>query len=227
MIRGLRAALVARSMAAEDELKRAVKAGVRQYVVLGAGLDTFGVRNPYADCGLSVFEVDHPSTQKWKKTLLDQAGIHIPKSLVFAAVDFERDGLAQCLREVGMREDLPTCFSWLGVTMYLTKEAIFETLGFVATLPAGSSITFDYRIDPTLLNPIEIMVGEHIRNVVAQNGEPFKSAFLPASLQQDLRDIGFRKVENVGADQLNARYFHRRKDGLRTGGGLQIMSAYT
>ncbi|CAN5854469.1 class I SAM-dependent methyltransferase [soil metagenome] len=225
LMRGLRAALVARSMAAEDELARAVQAGVRQYVVLGAGLDTFAFRNPHADVGLRVFEVDHLSTQNWKKATLQQAAIEVPDALTFTAVDFECDELAECLSATGFRCDQPACFSWLGVTMYLSTEAIFDTLKFIAAMPVGSSLTFDYRLDPSLLNVIECLIGDYIQALVAQHGEPWKSAFIPALLQQDLRNMGFSQADSAGSEQLNARYFHERKDGLRIGNGFQLMCA--
>jgi methyltransferase (TIGR00027 family) len=105
--RGLRAALVVRSRFAEEELARAVAMGVRQYVVLGAGFDTFAYRNP--DAALQVYEVDHPSTQQWKRQMLEQAGIPVPGNLTFAPVDFEQSSLAQGLDEAGFRSDRPAC----------------------------------------------------------------------------------------------------------------------
>jgi methyltransferase (TIGR00027 family) len=225
MSRGMRASLVARSKYAEDELRKSVQAGVRQYVVLGAGLDTFALRNPYADLGLKVFEVDHPSTQEWKKTLLQNAGIAVPKETTFAAVDFEKKTLFEGLREAGFRTDQPAFFSWLGVTLYLTRDAIFETLRFVSTLPKGSAIAFDYGMQRSLLNPIERAVMDYIGQVIAQQGEPWISFFDPAELGVELRKMGFEHIDDVGPDDLNPRYFARRKDGLRTGGGSRLMCA--
>ena len=120
--RYLRAFVIARSRYAEDGLSEAVKHGIRQYVILGAGLDTFGYRNPFSPSLLRVFEVDHPATQEWKRKQLAAAGIPIPPSLTFAPIDFEQQTLAAQLREVGFRTEEPAFFSWLGVTMYLTRE---------------------------------------------------------------------------------------------------------
>lgn len=217
--RFMRAALVARSMLAEDELRRSLQEGVKQYVVLGAGLDTFAVRNPYKASGLRVFEVDHPATQRWKRATLAEASIGIPESTVFVAVDFEKDSLAQELEKAEFRFDVPACFSWLGVSVYLSSTAVLETLRFVASLARGSSITFDYRLPASMLNPMERMMQEHMGNMFAEMGEPWKSSFEPAELQQKLEKLGFSTVENFDAPELNARYFHRRKDGLQTGGG--------
>jgi methyltransferase (TIGR00027 family) len=216
--RGLRAALVVRSRFAEEELARAVEAGVRQYVVLGAGLDTFAYRNPYPD--LQVYEVDHPSTQQWKRQLLGQAGIPVPANLAFAPVDFEQGSLEEGLRAAGFRADRPACFSWLGVTMYLSEAAIMELLAYVATLPAGSTITFDFRAPPSAHNPIERAIAEVMAARVAAIGEPWLSAFDPADLREQVAALGFDDVATYEPDALNLRYLHRRKDGLRTSGRL-------
>jgi len=225
MSRGLRATLIARSKFAEEEMHKAVRAGVRQYVVLGAGLDTFAFRNTHADEGLHVYEVDHPSTQDWKKALLHEAGIPVPKSMSFVAIDFETKTLREGLREAGFQADQPAYFSWLGVAIYLTQEAIFETLRFVASLPKGSAITFDYSLDRALLNPIERAISEYMGQLIASQGEPWISFFDPASLKEELGKMGYDSIEDLGPDELNPRYFSRRKDGLRTGGGVRLMCA--
>src|ERR1700688_3077516 len=128
--RAFRAFMAARSRYAEDELARAVAHGVRQYVVLGAGLDTFAYRNPHA--GLRVFEVDHPATQAWKREQLQAAGIAIPPSLTFVPIDFEQETLADGLEDCGFDASAAAFFSWLGVTPYLTREACMTTLSSIA-----------------------------------------------------------------------------------------------
>jgi len=225
LTRGLRASLIARSKYAEDELGKAVQAGVKQYVVLGAGLDTFAYRHPNVEDGLHVYEVDHPATQDWKKSLLRNASIVVPESMIFVAVDFETKALADGLRDAGFRFDQPAYFSWLGVTLYLTYDAIFETLRFVASLPKGSAITFDYGLQRSLLNPIELAVNEYFSQSIAEQGEPWLSFFEPDRIRDDVRKLGYADVEDIGPDELNARYFARRKDGLRTGGGVRLMCA--
>lgn len=225
MSRGLRAALVARSRFVEDELSRRVAAGVRQYVLLGAGLDTFAYRHPYRDEGLRVFEVDHPGTQRWKRHLLAEAGIGEPSSLTFVPVDFESDDLDGALRQAGFRADQAACVSWMGVTMYLTADAMLRTARTVAGFAAGTCLCFDYRVPATMLNPIERAISEVIEQQVVALGEPWLSAFDPAQLQRQLLELGFRSAETATPEDLNARYFARRKDGLRTGGGVRIMCA--
>jgi methyltransferase (TIGR00027 family) len=225
MSRGLRAALVVRSRVVEDELARCVGEGTRQYVLLGAGLDTFAYRNPYEREGLRVFEVDHPGTQRWKQQLLAEAGIEVPSSLNFVPMDFERDDLASALGQAGFRADQPACVSWMGVTMYLTADAVLRTLSAVAGFAAGTCLCFDFRVPVSMLNVIERVVSEVIEQQIAALGEPFVSTFDPAQLQRQMLELGFRSAQSAGPDELNARYFARRKDGLRTGGGVRIMCA--
>ena len=224
MQRYLRATLAVRSRLAEDELARAVQRGITQYVVLGAGLDTFAYRNPHA--GLKVYEVDHPATQAWKQTMLRNASIAVPDSMRFVPIDFARGTLTSALCDAGFHADQPAFFSWLGVTMYLDNDAVLSTLREIAALPPGSGIVFDYQLLPSLLNPLEAMVRGQMAARVAERGEPWKSAFDPAQLADALRDVGFTTLDALGAEQLNQRYLARRKDGLRTGGAMQMMCAY-
>jgi methyltransferase (TIGR00027 family) len=225
MSRGLRAALVARSRFVEDELSSCVAAGVRQYLVMGAGLDTFAYRNPYRDEGLRVFEVDHPGTQRWKQQLLAEASIDVPASLTLVPADFERDDLASVLRQAGFRADQAACVSWMGVTMYLTAEAVAATLRTVAGFASGSRLCFDYRVPVTMLNPVERVINDVIEQRIAALGEPWLSTFDPTHLRRQLLEVGFSTAESATPEDLNARYFARRKDGLRTGGGVRIMCA--
>lgn len=214
----LRAFLVARSRCAEDELHLAVERGVRQYVVLGAGLDTFAYRNPYPEAVLRVFEVDHPNTQAWKRSCLEQAGIEIPSTLTFSPIDFETVTLEEGLRRAGFDTSQCAFFSWLGVTPYLTITAVNYTFQFVASLPAGSGIAFDYAISPELLDPVHRQAFDHLAQRVARAGEPFQTFFDPLELKNRLLVMGFGEVEDLGHDELNARYFHGRTDNLRIGG---------
>jgi methyltransferase (TIGR00027 family) len=139
-VRSMRLFIAARSRFAEERLAAAVARGVRQYVVLGAGLDTFAQRNPFD--GLRVFEVDHPATQAWKRERLAQAGLPPSASLAYAPVDFERETLAAGLAAAGFRAEAPALFAWLGVVVYLTRAAIFDTLAFIAD--GANEVVFDY-----------------------------------------------------------------------------------
>jgi len=141
--RRMRIFVAVRSRFAEDALVAAVRGGVRQLVVLGAGLNTYAYRSTLGD-RLHVFEVDHPATQAWKRQRLEDAAIAIPSSLTFAPVDFERQTLAEGLAAAGFDPAQQTFFTWLGVVPYLTEEAVWRTLGFIASLPNGAHAVFDY-----------------------------------------------------------------------------------
>jgi methyltransferase (TIGR00027 family) len=225
--RGLRAAVVARSRFVEDELSRCMASGVRQYVLLGAGLDTFAYRSAYVGTGLQVFELDHRGTQRWKQQLLVEADICTPPSVTFAPMDFERDDLHATLALAGFRADLPACVGWMGVTAYLTSEAVMRTLGTLAGLAAGSRVCFDYRVPATVLGPVDRAVDEFLGRQAASAGEPWLSTFDPEQLQRQSLDLGFATATSVTPDELNARYFARRKDGLRVGGSFRLMLAGT
>jgi methyltransferase (TIGR00027 family) len=153
LTRALRASLAARSRYCEDELHRSIRRGVCQYVVLGAGLDTFGYRNPYGEEVLRVIEVDHGATQGWKRGRIEEEGIRVPETLTFIPIDFETETLSEGLQRAGFDRTEPTFFSWLGVTMYLTNRAITGSLEFVASMPSGSGIVFDYMIPRSLMSP--------------------------------------------------------------------------
>ena len=213
-----RAFMAVRSRYAEDELRDAVAAGVRQFVVLGAGLDTFAYRNPYPE--LNVFEVDHPATQAWKRERLAEGGIDIPATMTFVPVDFERQSLEEQLAISGFRLESPAFFSWLGVTPYLTDRAFQETLQFVAARPAGSGIVFDYAVDPALLNFVERIALAALSERVKKAEEPFQLFLDPEKLEARLRAIGFTQIEDLGRDQMNERYFAGRSDGLRVRGNV-------
>ncbi len=202
--RGLRIFLVTRSRFAEAELARAVEQGVRQYVVLGAGLDTFAYRNPFAE--LRVFEVDHPDTQAWKRERLQHAAIAIPESMRFAPVDFERDTLQHGLEAVGFRREEPAFFAWLGVVPYLTRDAAFSTLEFVASLPRGGGVVFDYAIPREMMTETERIAFEALAERVAHVGEPFRLFFRPDELEAELRALGFREIEDVSATDILKRW---------------------
>jgi methyltransferase (TIGR00027 family) len=223
--RYLRAFLVARSRVAEEALAQAVRCGVRQYVVLGAGLDTFAYRNPYPAESLSVFEVDHPATQAWKRAQLEAAHIALPPTLHFVPVDFEKERLGERLAATGFRAGEPAFLSWLGVSMYLTRAAIGATLGYVAGLPRGSGIVFDYAVPPAGLGPVRRLVVQALLRRVAAAGEPWKTFFEPRALAAELRALGLTEIEDLGSEELNVRFFGDRSDGLRTGALGRVMCA--
>lgn len=219
---GLRAFVAVRSRFAEDCLAEAHGRGVRQYVILGAGLDTFAYRSALA--GLAVFEVDHPATQAWKRARLAAAGIAVPGSVAYAPVDFEGETAAAGLARAGFDAGRPAFLAWLGVTPYLAREAVLGTLAFAARLPGGSEIVFDY-VDRLGDGGARRQARQALAARVAAAGEPFRSAFDPEALAADLRGLGFSEVEDLAAEALGARYLRGRADGLALPGGGHLMCA--
>jgi methyltransferase (TIGR00027 family) len=211
--RDFRAFMAARSRYTEDRLADAVANRVEQYVVLGAGLDSFAYRNPFPL--LRVFEVDFPATQEWKRELLQKAGIDHPQSLTFVPLDFEHKALAAGLTEAGFDIRQPAFFGWLGVVPYLTLEAFRATLSDVARLPAGTGICFDYAFPPDTLSPKRRLVFDHLAQRVAAAGEPFQLFFTPGHIESELRAQGFHRIEHADSERLNQLYFRERADGLR------------
>ena len=215
-----RAFMAVRSRFAEDELAAAVARGVRQYVVLGAGLDTFAYRNPFAATGLLVYEVDHPATQAWKREQLQAAQIAIPDTAVHVAANFERQTLSEALGAANFQFDRPAFFSWLGVIQYLTDRAFEDTMRFVASMPSGSGIVIDYAVRRSLLNDKERIALDALSASVARMGEPFRLFFDPGELAERLFSMGFRELDDLGREQMNARYCADRTDGLKVKGNL-------
>jgi methyltransferase (TIGR00027 family) len=223
-LRPWRLFIAARSRFSEDTLAACVARGVRQIVVLGAGLDTFSLRNPHAGQGVRVFEVDYPATQGWKRERLKQAGLAIPPSLTFAPVDFERQSLADGLKAAGFRADRPASFQWLGVAMYLSRDAVSATLDFIARVPE-SEVVFDYA------EPFENYPAERRENVMAvaaraaSLGEPWLSLFDPVELSEMLRNKGFGVVEDLGLAELTERFYGALKQGIVIGPGAHVLRA--
>lgn len=211
--RDFRAFMAARSRLVEDHLAKAVANGVKQYVVLGAGLDTFAYRNPFA--GLRVFEVDFPATQEWKRQMLAEASIPLPANLTFVPLDFEHKTLGEGLAEAGLDAGAAAYFGWLGVVPYLTLEAFRATLGTIARLPAGSGVTFDSMFPPESLSPKRRLKFDVLARRVASAGEPFRLFLSEDDVERELRQTGFQSVEQVDTDGLNELYFKDRSDRLK------------
>jgi methyltransferase (TIGR00027 family) len=211
----------ARSRIAEDALSEAVERGIRQIVVLGAGLDTFALRSPHA---ARIYEVDHPATQAWKRERLAEAQIALPPRLTLVPVDFERDDLGKTLAAAGFDQNLPAFFTWLGVVPYLTEDAIGSTLSYIASIP-NSEVVFDYT-EPTQAFP------EELRELVTKRteqlekiGERWASRFEPAGIAAILRSHGFCNLEDINFQEITSR-FGRSVQGLAPGQpGLHVVHA--
>jgi len=209
----LRAFMVCRARFAEDVLASGVRiSDVSQYLVLGAGLDTFAYRNPFA--GVKVFEVDHPATQAWKRERLEDAGIALPQSMQFVAVDFERQSLREQLLAAGFDPGAPTVTAWLGVAPYLTLEAFRSTVSLLGSFAEGSEVVFDYSQPREVLSPREQLMLDSMASRVAQAGEPFQLFFTPQALAKELEVAGLKVVEDLDGPAIHARYLEGRSDGL-------------
>lgn len=218
----LRAFLVARSRFAEDALHTAYSQGVRQYVLLGAGLDTFAYRNPYPD--LRVFEVDHPATQAWKLDLLAENGIAVPPQTAHVAVDFQCDSLEDRLDATGFRRDQPAVFAWLGVVPYLSHAGFSATLDYLSACAPGSLLVLDYGVPRDSLPFMEQLAFDSLAARVAAAGEPFHLFFKPSDLHAVLHGRGWQVEEDLHRDSMNTRYFAEGK--LRClGSGAHLLRA--
>ncbi len=223
--RTLRAFLVARSRYAEDLLAAGVHHGVTQYVLLGAGLDTFSYRNPYS--GLRCFEVDHPATQHWKLGLLAEADIPVPPSTTHVPVDFEHQDLNSQLVQKGFNPHQRTFFAWLGVVPYLTFSAFASTLDVIASHPSGSGFVMDYSLPRASLPYLEQLAHDSLAARVAAAGEPFQLFFDPKQLHELLRLKSFTRIEDLDTHHINQRYFKDREDGLAIlGTAAHLLSAW-
>ncbi|MBB2945299.1 methyltransferase (TIGR00027 family) [Actinoplanes lutulentus] len=207
--RAMRLFIAARTRFAEDAIAAAVGRGVRELVILGAGLDTFAYRNPHP--GLRVTEVDHPDTQAWKRKRLAETGIAIPESVRYAGVDFEKETI-----EIGL--DGPAFFLWLGVVPYLSADGFAETLAFVAA-GEGNEVAFDYAQSPERMAGARRAALEERAARVAKLGEPWLTYFEPEDIGADLRERGFTEIEDLGPSALAARYFDRPDVPPETPGG--------
>lgn len=225
--RGMRLFVNARARIAEEALAAAVThRGVRQLVVLGAGLDTFAYRNPHAGAGLRVFEVDYPATQAWKRERLAAGDIVAPASLTFAPIDFETQTLADALQSAGFDAQAPAFFTWLGVVPYLREEAIFATLGFVGGLPGKAEIVFDYGEPAHRRTPEQQAAFEKRAAQVAALGEPWLSFFEPEALSAKLRTLCFTAVEDWDLAALGRRFWPANA-AAAAGAGGHVLKAST
>jgi methyltransferase (TIGR00027 family) len=224
--RGLRLFIAVRTRFAEDALQDAIARGASQLVVLGAGLDTYAYRSPHGD-SLRIFEVDHPATQAWKRDQLASTGIAIPASLTFAPVDFERETIADGLRAAGFDETRQTFFTWLGVVPYLTEAAIFATLGYIAALPGGAHVVFDYGNPPADCDEPDAYSAarEELARRVAAIGEELKTQFETGVLHARVRGLGFRQIEDLGPSGIRGRFFPSLAVPSKDRGGHVILAS--
>jgi methyltransferase (TIGR00027 family) len=204
---------LARAKYCEDMLRNAISIGAEQYVILGAGMDTFAYRNYDIISKIKVFELDHPNTQKFKKLKVEQAGFTISDNLKYVPIDFKEDNLAHELDRAGFNRNKRTFFSWLGVTYYLTKEQILNTLQAISAVSAkGSSIVFDYADEKLFISDVK-----RVQNMIAMakaSGEPMQSCFSYEELERLLERADFLLYEHLTAENIEERFFAGRNDYL-------------
>jgi methyltransferase (TIGR00027 family) len=205
---------LSRSRYTEEKLDQAVAEGAQQYVILGAGLDTFAFRKPEMLNKLQVFEVDHPITQADKRRRIAERGWVEPVALHWIPIDFAKQGFAAALKDSPYDPHKKSFFSWQGVTYYLTREQVFATWRAIADVAsAGSSIVFDYMdadaFDPQRASPLV----QRVQAMVKTAGEPMKTGFDPSTLVTSLATVGLSLIEALGPSDIQARYFSERTDG--------------
>lgn len=220
-----RAVFIMRSRYTEDCLAESLVRGVRQYVILGAGLDTFAYRQPSWANSIRIYEVDHPASQEWKRERLEAAKVRVPENLIFAPIDFETTSLREGLSVSGFDFRTRSFFSLLGVTQYLTPEAIESIFSLVQSLPRGSEIVFEFIAPDDLMPVNEAAVFAAIASFAAERGEPWLTRFRPAELRSRLTALGFSQVNHLSPQAANERYFQGRRDDLVAWSAAQMMRA--
>jgi methyltransferase (TIGR00027 family) len=221
-----RAGILARARFVEDLVIEQAGRGVGQYVILGAGLDTFAQRRPDIAAGLRVFEVDRPGAQAWKRQRLTELGYGVPGWLRLVPVDFEADGSwRERLAAAGFDAGQPAVVASTGVSMYLTREANAATLRQLASLAPESTVAMTFQPPLELLDEDDRAARQFAENGARASGTPFISFFTPPEMLALARDAGFKDARHVSAAMLNQRYFAGRTDGLRTSNGEELLVA--
>ena len=214
VLAGARVQVTCRSRYTEDALSRAVSRGVGQYVILGAGLDSFAYRAGLAG-RVRVFEVDHPATQDWKRRALAAAQVPVPEAVTFVAVDLATDSLAGPLLAAGFDTAAPALVSWLGVTMYLTPDAVADIMTAVGRLAPGTELVADYMLPAGLRDEAGAVYGELVARASAERGEPWLSCFAPGEMTDMARQAGFREARTVRQRDAIPAGLWQRPDSLR------------
>jgi methyltransferase (TIGR00027 family) len=226
--RGYRASIVGRARFIEDLVLKKNEYGLSQYVILGAGLDTFAQRRPEFADKLRVFEVDQPATQEWKRKRLNEIGLGVAKNLKLVPVDFEAgESWLEKLKANGFEATKPAIITSTGVSMYLSLEANKATLREVASLAPGSTLAMTFTLPLDLIPPEERPQHEFVYERAKAAGTPFLSFFKPAEILALAREAGFRSVEHVSKEEIIRRYFSGRTDGLQPASGEEYLVAST
>ncbi len=215
-IRPVAGQVLARARYAEDLLQEAVRSGMQQYVIVGAGYDSFALRNPDLDGRIKLYEIDHPDTQTSKLERLQALELRSPAMVEYVPVDFERETVADGLARSGFSPDQPAFFSWLGTVPYLTPEATENTLRAIAGYAATESqIVFDYMLPEHCIPQEEMRTTRALKRFTQQRGEPLIGELIPDDLGRLLKTLGWELLEDLDVNAQTQRYFADRSDGLR------------
>ena len=217
-----RASAVLRSRYAEDRL---TQGRFTQYVMLGAGLDSFAWRRPDLLGQLRVFEVDHPASQAWKRQRVAELGLPTSEHHIFAAVDFEVQSLRDGLDAAGFDWTQPTMFSWLGVIVYLTMDAVEATFRTIAACRSASEVVFEYVLTEEFVDDIGREYKAIFSPLVGTLGEPTRTEWSPTEAEQVVTRCGLRVADHPSRDELVSRYFADRSDGLQPLWGVRMLAA--
>jgi methyltransferase (TIGR00027 family) len=220
-----RAGFALRARYAEDCLAEGVRRGVKQFLILGAGLDTFAYRQPSWGGSLRIYEVDDPITQQWKGERLRMAGISVPSNLTFVPIDFERVSIPAALASTGFAFDAKTLCSWMGVVQYLTPHALETTFQFVLSLPRSSEIVFSFILPQDAVSGVEADGLVIAAQRAAEVGEPWLTRLRADELRAKLQRMGLSRIIHLTPEAARERYFSNRHDGLTERRGEQLMRA--
>jgi methyltransferase (TIGR00027 family) len=223
---GVRTHVIWRSRIAEDRLQTSVRQGMKQYVLLGAGLDSFAYRRPVSLEHVAVFEIDHPASQAWKRQKLEELGIPIPENVHFVPVDFETDNLLEKLKQSAFDPRLPVFFCWLGVVPYLSRKATRETLQFMLAAAEGyCELAFDFVVPPETVSGTDKEQLENTLQGLEDAGEPTPGLYRPNELEAMLKAAGFDAVTHISSTDGQKQYFDNRSDKLRLFPAAHMMAA--
>lgn len=212
----IQAQILVRSRYAEDQLEKSISAGTNQYVIVGAGLDSFALRRRDLATTLKIYELDHPASQESKRDRLSELAIDLPANLELIPVNFEQESVSAGLARSSYTRERPAFYSWLGTTYYLTRDAIFRTLASIASFAAArSEIVFDYIIPRESIAAADMPVRDKLDRFTARRGEPLLTSFDPLTFPQEICELGFELLENLSGQEQQARYFQGRKDGMK------------
>lgn len=216
--RSMRAGIIARTLLAEQYVSAAIASGVEQVVILGAGLDSFGISQGARLSRVNVFEIDHMEMLNHKQSLLSASGLKVPDNLYFVPSDLNRKIWIDDLVKHEFDKSKPAAISCLGLTPYLNTEQVRQLFALILELAPGSCVIFDYRVKTELLNEIEQAIVRVSEEIFSAMGEPWLSQFDPTDFEQELKIMGFPQVRAFESSELNQKYFSRRKDGLQIAG---------